>query len=308
MRILLATLALVPMLSCASTDTRESAIRIAHLGRDGGDAEGFAELRALFRERNPGYDVEHLPDLGRVEAGDTARVVFVQTGPGKGSVGEPTSELDVGDIVLLRPGQSLLAEGELSGVAFRVPEPLPDELPPFVRPDWDPDITDTPGGCAEETGAYRRILLTWLPEVGPYVYHALNAHRVRIMDSFSHYHPVEGGFDEFYLVQMVMPEARLLTSDRVDLIEDPDAVSAEQAGELLDEHPLEVGDLVYLPRGTMHRGVGGVLAQVITAPGFRPGAEIGVDHHLRAIDERLGLAGEASLPYHEKASVEAVVK
>ena len=78
----------------------------------------------------------------------------------------------------------------------------------MIRPDWDPNITDIPGGCATETNAYRRILLTWKQEVGQYLYHALNAHRVRIMDSFSHYHPVEGGFDEFYLVQMALPDAQ----------------------------------------------------------------------------------------------------
>ena len=69
-----------------------------------------------------------------------------------------------------------------------------------------------------------------------------------------------------------------------------------------------MGDLVYLPRGVMHRGLGGVLAQVITVAGFRPGAEIGVDHHLRAINERLGLAQGEALPYHAAAAVRAVVK
>ena len=77
---------------------------------------------------------------------------------------------------------------------------------------------------------------------------------------------------------------------------------------LLDVHPLAVGDLVYLPRGTMHRGLGGVLAQVITAPGFKPGAEIGVDHHLFAINERLGLVGDDALPLHAANARQAVVK
>ena len=72
--------------------------------------------------------------------------------------------------------------------------------------------------------------------------------------------------------------------------------------------PPEVGDLVYLPRGTVHRGFGGVLAQIITAPGFRPGAEIGVDHHLRAINGRLGLTGEDALPFREASASRAVVK
>jgi len=166
-----------------------------------------------------------------------------------------------------------------------------------VRPDWDPRITDTPGGCATETGAYRRILLTWLPENGPYLSHALNAHRVRITDSFTHYHPVEGGFDELYLVQMVQPGARLLTSDRTAAIE-ARSVTRADAATVFEETPLAVGDLVYLPRGTLHRGLGGVLAQVIAAPGFRPGTEIGVDDDLAALNRELGLTGDSALPVH----------
>src|SRR5690606_3808890 len=139
-----------------------------------------------------------------------------------------------------------------------------DNIPGFIRPDWDPNITDVPGGCATETNAYRRILLTWKKDVGHYLYHALNAHRVRITDSFSHYHPKVGGFDEFYLVQMVQPEARIITSEKTEVIVQPEKVTKKQTEDLLREDALSVGDLVYLPRGVVHRGVGGVLAQVIT--------------------------------------------
>lgn len=58
----------------------------------------------------------------------------------------------------------------------------------------------------------------------------------------------------------------------------------------------------------MHRGVEGVLAQVITVPGFIPGSEIGVDHHLRAINERLNLEGDEALPYNEEHSDKAVIR
>ena len=279
-----------------------SAVRVAHLGASGGDVEGLGALRDAFASANPGYDVEWAEDLASLSAREAHRVAFVQSGD------PATDALGVGDVVLLRPGETHPAPPGCGAVVFTVPEALPPELPGVIRPDWDERITDTPGGCAEETGAYRRILLTWLPTVGPYVYRALNCHRVRITDSFAHYHPLVGGFDEFYLVQMVQPGAVLYTSSKVESIEDPGSVTADEAAVMIERLELSVGDLVYLPRGTMHRGFGGVLAQVITAPGFRPGAEIGVDHHLQAINQRLGLSGARALPFREASAGRAVVK
>lgn len=322
----LATVSIV-MAACSSTGSDEPlapgfeiqaglapSARVAHLGATGGDAEGMAALRAAFVERNRGYDLELIDPLEHLEPSATARVAFVQRGEGEGTLSEAgdgastTSGLAVGDLVFVRAGEELRVAGGIAALVFHVPLGPPADLPGFVRPDWDSRITDQPGGCAEETGAYRRILLTWKREVGPYVYRALNAHRVRISDSFTHYHPIDGGFDEFYLVQMVQQNARLLTSDQVARIEDPSSVSGAQVAELLRSTSLSTGDLVYLPRGTIHRGLGGVLAQIITVPGFRPGAEVGVDHHLRAIAERFGLEGNTLLPFHEAASSRAVVK
>jgi ribosomal protein L16 Arg81 hydroxylase len=80
------------------------------------------------------------------------------------------------------------------------------------------------------------------------------------------------------------------------------------AAQLLESTSLEVGDLVYLPRGVMHRGIGGVLAQVITVPGFIPGSEIGVDHHLKAINQNLNLSDKQALPYHSDAANGPVIK
>ena len=209
---------------------------------------------------------------------------------------------------MLRAGDRLTVEPAIAALVFDVPDAPGDGVPAAIRPDWDPDITDVPGGCATETGAYRRILLTWLEDNGPYTYHGLNAHRVRITDSFTHYHPVDTGFDEFYLVQMSNDADQLLTSYRAADIESPQTMTPELARQLFDVHDIRAGDLIYLPRGVIHRGLGGVLAQVITVPGFRPGAEIGVDHHLLAINEHLGLEGEEALPYNVEASTEAVVR
>ncbi len=304
-------LSLMGLVSCQNMQGQEQQLsedmQIVHLGQ--GDGEKFEKISASFAERNPGYDIKYLESIERLPAHDFHRVLFVQQG-------QPTvelssglnSEVTVGDIILLEPGISMTADSALSLLEFTVPTEFPDNVPKIIRPDWDSNITDIPGGCATETNAYRRILLTWKQEVGQYLYHALNAHRVRIMDSFSHYHPLEGGFDEFYLVQMALPEAKIITSNQVSAINQPNTVSKTQAMDLLRSTPLEVGDLVYLPRGVMHRGIGGVLAQVITVPGFIPGSEVGVDHHLKAINQRLNLSQNEALPYHVDAANAPIIK
>ncbi len=295
-------------------------VQIANVS-NGVDNKDFESIREAFKERNPGYDMTYLSATRNVEPQDYTQVIFVQEidgvtnqdVTGNATVYDQTgsekqSEAIVGDILMLHEGEKLQFDTDMGLLVFKTPVKPKHVLPAFIRPDWDPNITDVPGGCATDIDAYRRILLTWQEDVGEYIYHALNAHRVRIYDSFSHYHPVEGGFDEFYLVQMVVPGAKLITSEKTDMITRPDQVERSQVDELIKEYELDVGDLIYLPRGVMHRGYGGVLAQVITVPGFIPGSEIGVDHHLRAINERLGLSGDEALPFNEEHSHEAVVR
>jgi hypothetical protein len=200
---------------------------------------------------------------------------------------------------MLRAFERLQTDGgPLDLLAFKIEAPLPAALPTVIRPDNDPRISDTPGGCATDADAYRRVALTWLSEKGPYVYHGLNAHRVLITDSFTHYHPVDTGWDEFYLVQDVRGDGGLWVSRQTNVITNPTEVSADAAKDLLRWIPLETGDLVLLPRGTVHRGKGGVLVHVLAVPGFVPNNEIPVDDDLRAINERLGLTGDAALPCH----------
>ncbi len=288
-------------------DPASPQMQIAHL--TSGDEHAFESIRTVFKEHNPGYDLEFFAKTDKLARENAPRVVFVQTGGGTATLSSgQSSKVSVGDIILLYEKESMKVDSLLDLLVFKVPQAPNDSLPRFVRPDWDPSITDTPGGCATETGAYRRILLTWLGRVGPYLFHSLNAHRVRIMDSFTHYHPKEGGFDEFYLVQMVMPGAKIITGNRVDLVENYENLDPSTAKELLRETELQVGDLVYLPRGVIHRGVNGVLAQVITVPGFIPKSEIGVDFHLKRINEKFGLTGDKALPFNEEASDRIVIK
>lgn len=289
------------------SDVNHDQMQIAHLSR--GDDASFQRIKNVFAANNPGYNLFYDEHVKLVEARDQDCVVFIQAGGGTARIHEgPTSKISVGDIVLLKAGSSFQTDSLISALSFDVPEIPFNNLPQFIRPDWDPNITDTPGGCATETGAYRRILITWLKKVGPYQFKSLNAHRVRIMDSFTHYHPKNGGFDEFYLVQMAMPGAKIYTSEYVDRIEDFENLEKSELKGLIKETPLEVGDLVYLPRGVMHRGHGGVLAQVITVPGFKPKSEIGLDYQLRKINEKFSLAINEQLPFNVAASDSIVIK
>lgn len=326
-----------------SAEGPASGVSIVSLGPETSPA-GLEELKTAFVAGNPGYDLEYRNELTRLDVAERARIVFVQsveagseidpelrpsleTGSEETGLPDPgpmtvvtiladagetdvprRSAVSVGDLIVLRSGHGLATGAPIGALIFEVPDAPDASVPHFIRPDWDPGITDVVGGCATEEGAYRRILLTWLRDNGPYTFHGLNAHRVRIEDSFTHYHPADIGFDELYLVQMARPGATLLTSSMVEAVEARNEITTEQAGDLFEEHELAVGDLIYIPRGTIHRGVGGALVQVITVPGFRPGAEIGVDHHLQAINRRLGLTGDRAIPLHAAAADQAVIR
>lgn len=271
-----------------------------------GQDDAFKKIQTQFALNNPGYQLDFIYNIQLIEKNNRNRIVFIQQGGGTMDMnGHATSKFSVGDILALRPADQIYADSLFSALIISTPDDIPSDIPPFIRPDWDPNITDIPGGCATETNAYRRILLSWKESIGKYVYHSVNAHRVRLIDSFSHYHPVEGGFDEFYLVQMAAPSARLLTSHQVEKIENSKQVNESDVKQILQSHSLKVGDFVYLPRGVMHRGLGNALVQVITVPGFVPGAEIGVDHHLLTINNRFQ---SMQLPYNKEASTKVVVK
>lgn len=285
---------------CRAAAPRTEGVLVAHLGRAGNDRRGFETLRARFERAHRDCQLE-FGSLAELAPCNRTRILFVCEGRGRAGVRrggtQVHSELAVGDAIVLRPGAELSADPSLRAVGFRFGAQPSPGIPTFLRPDADPKILDAPGGCAPESGAYRRLLLTWLAANGPYTYQELNAHRVRIVDSPTHYHPLEGGFDEFYLVESTEPGASLFVSHQVPSIE-AESVSRAEASTLFETIALEPGDLVYLPRGTIHRGVGGILTQVIAVPGFVPGGEIVVDTHLSAINVRLELAGDAALPVH----------
>lgn len=265
---------------------------VASLHRHNGDPEGFRRLQSAFVQRHPGHRLWHVRGATRVDATESL-VVFFHGGEGEACCQRATSFFGVGDVALLRPGDSLSASSPFDAVLFALPQPLPEALPTFLRPDHDPEFRDQAGGCATEPGAYRRAVLTW---EGPYALSGLNTHRVLMVDSLSHFHPIEGGHDEFYLVQEAGAGAALLHSNRVARILAPETVTRDEVATLVRRIPLQRGDLVYVPAGEMHRAVAGVLAHVIAVPGFLPGAEIGLDDHLQRINKALALRGDEALP------------
>lgn len=252
------------------------------------DGDGFAALRELFESRNPGHRMRWMPATSRFVCKVPSVAFFQSDGEG----------YSIGDILCPKLGEPHSFDPPADLLVFELPQKIAADLPTMIRPDWDPKITDTPGGCATEGDAYRRILLTWQGKNGPYLSHQINAHRVRIHDSFTHYHPLKGGFDEFYLVQEAPPGATLLVGEYLDRMLAPKGITTGEAGKLLREIPLQKDDLIYLPRGVVHRGLGGAVVQVITIPGFVPGAEIPVDDEIRAINNMLELQGEMAVPCH----------
>lgn len=284
---------------CASNELGH--IRSARLGQ--GDHAGFKQVRDQFEAGNPGVTLTWHEQVIALEPSGRTRIGFVHGHDAQGdpvaTLSEPASSpVSVGDLVVLRAGTTLRSDRPVSLLVFEVEEPVSDDVPAVIRPDNDPRISDSPGGCATDADAYRRVALTWLPENGPYVYHGLNAHRVLISDSLTHYHPVDTGWDEFYLVQGTRPGAGIWISRETDLIERPDDVKEDDVEALLTFMPVESGDCVLLPRGTVHRGVGGVLVHVLAVPGFVPDNEISVDEYLEAVNLRLGLTGIKALPCH----------
>ena len=284
----------VAFLVLCSAPTLPQEVVVAQLGDS---SPGIIQLKEQFEKSNPGHQLSWSAKCVDFQA-EQSTVAFVQTGAGTVSINKTQSEFSVGDLYCLAEGEQIQFQPAAGILFFTLPEPFSKSPPPIIRPDWDENITDMPGGCATEGDAYRRILLTWQEKNGPYLSHQINAHRVRIHDSFTHYHPQVGGFDEFYLVQEAPSGARLIVNENLNSILHPEELTARQIPTLLREIPLKVNQLIYLPRGTIHRGLGGAVVQVITTPGFIPGAEIGVDKNLAAINKQFGLRGSRALPVH----------
>ena len=94
---------------------------------------------------------------------------------------------------------------------------------------------------------------------------------------------------------------RVFTSRALDLPEQPDAKERERTGRNRLEIFLNFGIGFHSNDARAGLDDEDLLVRA-------PGAEIGLDHRLRAINEHLGLRGSEALPFRESSSVAPVVK
>ncbi len=159
-------------------------------------------------------------------------------------------------------------------------------------------LVDTAGGCSFDFDPYRRLPLTWHmdhPEQQDDGMNFVNSHVVNIPQELSstHFHPVRppgGGLPQTEMYLVLDPEVCNVEKRGRDasIILFPDLTDLSQ----YEQHPLQPGDLVYIPPGVGHRGMD-VFTNVLTVPGFKPHNEVYIDQD---IHDRTGGAS----PYNEE--------
>ncbi len=158
-------------------------------------------------------------------------------------------------------------------------------------------LLDTAGGCSFDFDPYRRLPLTWYMDhpgqQGDGV-NFVNSHVVNIPQELSstHFHPHRsqvGGFAQTEMYLVLDPTLHGLDSKgrKPSILVFPDLTDLGR----YEQHPLEPGDLVYIPPGVGHRGLD-VFVNVLTVPGFKPHNEIYIDQD---IHDRAG----DTAPYNE---------
>ncbi|MGM0485679.1 MAG: hypothetical protein ACQESR_02840 [Planctomycetota bacterium] len=158
-------------------------------------------------------------------------------------------------------------------------------------------LVDTAGGCSFDFDPFRRLPLTWYldhPGQRGDGVNFVNSHVVNIPRELSstHFHPAQpkiGGLPqtEMYLVLDGKTQQLEAHGRKPSILVFPDLTDLTQ----YQQHPLEPGDLVYIPPGVGHRGLD-VFVNVLTVPGFKPHNEFYIDQDIR---DRAG--GKA--PYNE---------
>lgn len=158
-------------------------------------------------------------------------------------------------------------------------------------------LLDTAGGCSFDFDPFRRLPLTWYldspGQQGDGV-NFVNSHVVNIPQELSstHFHPFKsqiGGLPQTEMYLVLDPKTQGLEAHgrKASILVFPDLTDLTH----YQEHPLEPGDLVYIPPGVGHRGLD-VFVNVLTVPGFKPHNEFYIDQDIR--DQAGGKA-----PYNE---------
>jgi len=146
-------------------------------------------------------------------------------------------------------------------------------------------LIDTAGGCSFDFDPYRRLPLTWYmdhPGQQGDGMNFVNAHVVNIPQELSstHFHPHQsqaGGLAQTEMYLVLDPKVHGLDEKgrTPSIILFPDLTDLGR----YEQHPLEPGDLVYIPPAVGHRGLD-VFVNVLTVPGFKPHNEIYIDQEI----------------------------
>jgi hypothetical protein len=253
---------------------------LARLGKAEGDEGGWASLCAEFESGNHGYSLSWIPETKELNPGGKGVCFFVGFGTADGRIGEARSRVTGGDLVLLRPGETLVLDAPLSGLVLTIPRPFPPDLPHWIHPNSDPRLSRSAMISANAAPAsspdtdYVLDLLAWNAERSPYLCHSVNAHRIRVSESAAYMHPLEGGHDQLYWIREASAGAELWI-DSAEAAEQGLSSAAQAAGPVLEAHALQIHDLILVPRGRVHK-LKGVSAIAISVPGTRPGSFVRV--------------------------------
>jgi methane monooxygenase PmoA-like len=228
-------------------------------------AVAFSALRTSFQRSNPGFHLQRLESVFRLPASLQTRLVVLldQSSSlsihGRGLNRAFTNTVAKrGDLVHLRPGQGLLAEQPIDCLLLTLPSGLALQAPNFLAQ----------GKLATPDKAPCRAL-----------------GQVWIGDSEQDQPLAQAAIDRLYYVIEALPGAALFSS-----AQNPDILTGQvdlddlaRKG-LLQKLEVTSGSLVYLPRGSHSRLVGGLSTTMLTTPGLDQTVFAAVDSEVGPLD------------------------
>jgi methane monooxygenase PmoA-like len=286
----LVSAAALPSCSLLSSEVQTPTPIVSHPSLASLGAAPFSELRSSFLESNPRFDLQRLESVLVVPSRSKTRLVVLLADAGtvkieqRKSGGDPmqigVAQALYGDLVHLRPGQGLQLEIPVDLLLLTLPDALADEVPNFF----------TKGEMA-------------IPGESPC--RALG--QIWINDSEMDGPVRAASMDRLYFIQDALPGSALFLADNDALLAGQLDLDGLAQKSLVDKIDLRAGALVYLPRGSHSRLVGGCATTFLTAPGLTHMALAEVDQPVQPLDaswhtklasNRTGLAEPvAALPF-----------